>query len=59
MGKQCAKSWKVLKNLSRGSEAHINMFYSRVTQRQARLTPRYKHLCVDPDRADEPFLAGV
>ncbi|RLW00985.1 hypothetical protein DV515_00008362 [Chloebia gouldiae] len=31
----------------------------RVTQRQARLTPGYKHLCVDPEWTDEPFLADT
>lgn len=56
MGKQCVKSWEVPKTSAKSSEAHINLFYSRVTQRQARLTPGYKQLCVD---SDEPFLAGV
>lgn len=59
MSKQCAKSWKVLKTSARSSEALINAYYSRVTQRQVRLTPGYKHPCVDPEKADEPFLAGV
>lgn len=51
-------SWKVLKTSARHFEAHITP-YSRVTPRQARLTPGYKDLCMDPERTDEPFLAGV
>lgn len=51
--------YNVLKTSARSSETDINPFYSRATQRQANLTPGYKHLCVDPGRAGEPFLAGV
>lgn len=54
------RAGKVLKTSSRrSSEGGTAPFYSRGTQIQASSRPGYRHLCLDPEKAGEPPLAGV